>query len=30
MANWQKIAESRGDTPRDVMISVMAEGGSGE
>ncbi len=25
LANWQKIAESRGDTPRDVMIAVLAE-----
>jgi hypothetical protein len=27
LANWQKIAGSRKEHPRDVMIAVMAEGG---
>src|SRR6266702_2094025 len=28
LANWQKVAESRGEHPRDVMIAAMAEGGA--
>jgi len=30
LANWQKIAESRRQHPRDVMIAVMAEGGGSD
>lgn len=28
LSNWQKVAESRGEHPRDVMIATMAERGS--